>query len=68
MGRRVLSAMLVDAINPQFADRVEPMSAVLWELLEEGGAEKGEMFGPTVKVTNMGKPEPKMPKKGPQDR
>lgn len=68
VGRRVLSAMLVDAINPQFADRVEPMSAVLWELLEEGGAEKGEMFGPTVKVTNMGQPEPKMPKKGPQDR
>lgn len=68
VGRRVLSAMLVDAINPQFADRVEPMSAVLWELLEEGGVEKGEMFGPTVKVTNMGQPEPKMPKKGPQDR
>lgn len=68
VGRKLLSAMLVDAINPQFADRVEPMSAVLWELLEEGGTEKGELFGPTVKVTNMGQPEPKMPKKGPQDR
>jgi len=68
VGRRVLSAVLVDAINPQFADRVEPMSAVLWELLSESGTEKGEVFGPTVKTTNMGQPEPKMPKKGPQDR
>src|SRR5206468_9353506 len=37
VGRRVLTTILVDAINPQFADRVEPMVAVLWELLQEPG-------------------------------
>jgi hypothetical protein len=64
-GRRVLTALLVDAINPQFADRVEPVAAVLWELLHDGTPEKQEMFGPAVEVTDMGR---RPPPKGVQDR
>jgi hypothetical protein len=39
-GRRLLSLILVDVINPQFKDRVEPMVDVLWEQLEDGAAGK----------------------------
>jgi hypothetical protein len=37
-GRRLLSVILVDAINSQFKDRVEPMVDVLWEQLDEAAA------------------------------
>jgi Mg-chelatase subunit ChlD len=34
-GRRLLGMVLVDVINPQFRERVEPLVSVLWEMLEE---------------------------------
>lgn len=75
-GRRLLSAILVDAINPQYADRVEPMAAVLWELLQEPSTEKQAPFKPYNPVAHMREPgmrgermkEPDKPVKGPQDR
>ena len=50
VGRRVMTTILVDAINPQYADRVEPMAAVLWELLQDPSFERHEPFGPVVKM------------------
>jgi hypothetical protein len=76
VGRRVLTTILVDAINPQYADRVEPMVAVLWELLQDPSIEKQPGFGPIVAGpppetgTNKepGMKEPKPRPKGVQDR
>jgi hypothetical protein len=33
-GHRLLARVLVDVINPQFKDRIDPMVGVLWEMLE----------------------------------
>ena len=49
--------------DSQFADRVEPMAAVLWELLHDPTPEKQQPFGPTT--TDMSR---KPPAKGIQDR
>ncbi len=76
VGRRVLASILVDAINPQFADRVEPMAAILWELLQDPSTEKQPPFGPVAKVdtshirndATMIRNDSKVKPKGPQDR
>jgi hypothetical protein len=76
VGRRVITTVLVDAINPQYADRVEPMVAVLWELLQDPSIEKQPGFGPIVAGPPPGTDpnndprmrEPKPKPKGPQDR
>jgi hypothetical protein len=76
VGRRVLTTVLVDAISPAYADRVEPMAAVLWELLQDPSVEKQPPFGPVAKVdtsrmrndTAPMRNDSKVKPKGPQDR
>jgi hypothetical protein len=75
VGRRLIATILADAINPQYADRVEPMVAVLWELLQEPSTEQAMAFGPVGKAEptmpgqrNPGMRDPPPKPKGPQDR
>jgi hypothetical protein len=41
-GHRLVSNVLVDVINPQFKDRIDPMVSILWELLEESARETAQ--------------------------
>jgi hypothetical protein len=59
-GERVVTQVLVDAINPQFADRVQPPVAVLWQMLKVPTPEKQQHFPPPPK--NDGQPKPKKPR------
>lgn len=34
-GHRVLSQVLVDVINPQFKERIDPVVSILWEMLDD---------------------------------
>jgi len=43
--RQVLGGLLGDAINPQFADRVEPLVAIMLSLTTDYIPEKREVFG-----------------------
>jgi hypothetical protein len=65
-GERVVTQVLVDAINPQFADRVQPPMAVLWQMLKDPTPEKHQHFPPPPKndATKPKKPrEPFDPQK-----
>jgi len=42
-GQRVVSQVLVDVINPGFKERVDPMIAILWQLLEDPTKMSNEM-------------------------
>ena len=59
--RRVLGALLGDAINPQFADRVAPIVDVMLALTSEPLPEKREVFG-------IASPESPRPPVDPQAR
>jgi Mg-chelatase subunit ChlD len=41
-GHRLLSRVLIDTINPNFKDRIDPMVAILWELLEDPTRESAQ--------------------------
>lgn len=46
-GHRVLSQVLIDVINPQFHERIDPVVAILWELLDDISRETAqELAGP----------------------
>jgi hypothetical protein len=45
-GRKVVEAVLVDAIDPGFKDRIAPFVAVIWEMVSEPIPEAHKPFGP----------------------
>jgi Mg-chelatase subunit ChlD len=44
-GHRLLSRVLIDVINPQFKERIDPMVGILWEMLEESARETAQDGG-----------------------
>jgi len=58
-GRQILKRLLVEAINPQFADRVEPLVDIILALTAPSSVEKRAPFGvpsPAEHGVDMGKP------------
>ena len=45
-GRQIIEAVLTDAINAQYKDRISPFVAVIWEMVSEGIPEAQKPFGP----------------------
>ena len=45
-GKQVIEAVLVDAINPQYKERISPFVAVIWEMVSDGIPEVQKPFGP----------------------